>query len=164
MHILDFITWRQLRLALLLFSLVGLITVAVMKAPKDCKEDLTCFQEKAVECQPTIVKGNVDGNIYLFKMRGQKNPQTCIITALLLLPRPQTPALAREALQNKGMVCEVTLELLEKYHITEVPDLILYCTGPLKEAWQAVTIENMNEQIVQNLSEIVKDARGGFVF
>ena len=164
MHILDLVTWRQLRVALLLVSLVGLISVAVMKAPKDCKEDLDCFQEKSIACKPTLAKGNVEGNIYLFKVRGQKEPQTCIVTALLTLPSPQAPVPARQALQNKGMVCEIPTELLIDYKITQVPDLITYCTGPLKEALQAITIENMYEQIVKNLSEVIKDARGGFVF
>ncbi len=164
MRILNFVTWRQLRLALLLVSLVGLISVAITKAPQDCKENLDCFQKKTIECQPAIVKGSVGENKYQFKVRGEKDLQTCIITIFLIQPDPQLSLPARQVLQNKGMVCEIPNELLVGYKITEVPNHLLYCTGPLKEALQAITIENMNNQIVKNLSDIIKDARGGFVY
>ncbi len=155
--------FKSLRFPLLLLCLVLIATLSITQLPTNCGKDEQCFQDKAFECKLAKLSTHISGNKYTFTIQGQTNNK-CVVTAKLEKTNEQTQFAVKQALEGKAMVCEMPKELLQEKYITHIPDLMNYCTGPLKEALQTITIENMYEQVVRNLSTVIRDLRGGFVF
>ena len=155
--------FKDLKVSLLILCIIAICILSIVRMPTNCHDDVDCFQEKAIKCSPAKLTTDAGGNIYQYRIKAEKDDK-CVITTTMLKASAQTPKTTRNILEGKGMVCELPQDVLENQDINEVPALMNYCTGPLKEALQAITIENMYEQVVKNLSDIIRDARGGFVF
>jgi len=61
------------------------------------------------------------------------------------------------ALEGKEMTCNIPMTKAREVSFDKMPDILNYCTGPLKEAVYEQVISNMYALIIKNLGPIVKE-------
>lgn len=165
----NFLAWwkhpslKVLRLPAFILCIVLIIALSIAQLPKNCGNDEQCFQEQAKSCAPAKVTATAEGNKYTYLLQAN-GKDTCIIIVNLEQTSDKTSPQIKEIIEGKGMVCEVPKEMLQEKYITHIEGLANYCTGPLRESLQAITIENMYDQVVKNLSTVLSDLSGGFTF
>jgi hypothetical protein len=125
---------------------------------EDCEQDKVCFDEKAKACQPaelTLVKNN---NVYLYWV-GNSLGKACEIHIQLLQVEAGASPEFRQTVEGKEMVCKVPKEQLAVRNIDDIENFMQYCHGELKEGLYELIILRMQENIIEQLSDLVKKAK-----
>ena len=97
-----------------------------------------------------------EADVLSYEIKGKKENGCIIIVFLKFIQNNNNPIL-KGMLENKGMICNVPLEIIQLKPISDLEDLSDYCTGPLKEAAIEVTLEKLYSIVVANLGEIGKE-------
>lgn len=148
---------KVILLAVLAAAIVFLITLST---PKNCRSDISCFDQKAVKCSKAEVNSFSNENKYHYEIIGKKSG-VCIIDVKLLELAPTRTSEMKRALEGKSMACSLPLKILGKQSITKIENLNDMCSGQLKEATLQLTIDKMYEIIVQNIGPIATQFQRG---
>ncbi|HLD10833.1 MAG TPA: hypothetical protein VJB89_02025 [Candidatus Nanoarchaeia archaeon] len=138
------------------FLILVLVVSFLLFYPKNCKDDINCFNDLALKCSRAKVIASNNGDLYSYEIKGKKENGCIIIVFLKFIQNNNNPIL-KGMLENKGMICNVPLEIIQLKPISDLEDLSDYCTGPLKEAAIEVTLEKLYSIVVANLGEIGKE-------
>ncbi len=135
--------------AVLLFILLVIFSYFLLTYPKACNYDEKCFQENFVNCKRARVYKFSDGNLYEFIIVGKRQGKCGVVVKAIDIPNPEL----KEKLENKKMTC-----LLDtSYTINEIPEMLDYCTGPLKEALLEIMLKRFYEIFISNLQNITQE-------
>jgi hypothetical protein len=144
----------QKKVVLLVFLLICLSILFFISRPKNCGEDITCFDNSAGRCSKAkVATVYSDMHNYEYEILGKKD-ENCIIQATLLKASPDISVELRKVLEGKSMLCAIPKEMLKEKSITKVEHIIDYCNGLLKETFLQITIDEMYNLIVKNLGII----------
>tara|TARA_Y100000310_G_scaffold343359_1_gene450599 strand:+ start:7949 stop:8464 length:516 start_codon:yes stop_codon:yes gene_type:complete len=122
----------------------------------NCGDDQECFMNAAESCKMARVDVDKENNIFSYRITGS-NGDSCLVEVTVI----QTKSDPREEglFLGKSMLCNIPKEDLGQYLVSEIPNLIDYCSGELKEAMYEFIIDKMYGVIAQNLGEIISDIK-----
>ncbi|MEK6940508.1 MAG: hypothetical protein AABW49_01255 [Nanoarchaeota archaeon] len=150
----SFLTIRNyVLITVILLSLLYLIFLSGL-IKKNCGDDINCFNSKAYSCKAAAVKTAINNNLYKFVIFGPSGDR-CVIRSTMLSVANGISQETVEKLEGRSMICNVPKNLLKKEPITEMQNLISYCSGDLKEGLYEVLLDKMYTLIVQNLGTII---------
>lgn len=138
------------------FLIIILAVSLLLFYPKNCKEDIDCFNDLAVKCSRAKVTTTLNGDLYNYETKGKKD-NGCIMTIFLKSTQENADPILKKMLENKGMICNIPMEIIKLKPLSNLDDVSDYCTGPLKEAALQVTLEKLYAIVVANLGEIGKE-------
>lgn len=139
-----------------IFILGMLIFIFFINIDRNCKNDQTCFLEATKRCRAATVEVEENGNIFTYSIIG-KGKDSCIISVDATDINGNFNTV--ELFSGKQMICDVPKTVLQESLIGDVPGLIDYCNGELKEAMYELIISKIYGSIAQNLGEIILEIK-----
>src|SRR3989344_7087266 len=129
------------------------VSLLILTYSKDCLNDESCFNKEKNKCSRASFTGfNNDSNKFLYEIRG-KTAEECIISVTML--DYNGPANVKNQLDNKGMVCSFDQAFLKQNDIRKIENIHDYCSGPLKEAFLTIQIDQSYNDIISDLKEVL---------
>lgn len=125
---------------------------------KNCSQDKECFDEAFKKCKPAKITSVIDSNYYSYAIDGKRGG-SCKVRVDLIKMGVGTSQEVVTALEGKGMTCNIPLERMRDVSFDTMPDILNYCTGPLKEAMYEQIIAKMYALIIKNLGPIVSEVK-----
>ena len=122
----------------------------------NCSNNKTCFNNKAVLCQPALYTYENQGNIFEYRILGREIDESCKIEIKLAKVSEASSLETKLLFENKAMKCTFPKKVLEISPIQETSGILNYCTGPLKEATLELMIKKLYGTIAQNLGGVLK--------
>src|SRR3989344_1037395 len=122
---------------------------------KECST-IECFNEQAVNCEPTKFTGIVDNNVFRYTINGYKG-DSCLIDIELDRMGIGTPIELIDMFEGKSMECRIPSERLSNITINQMGDVINYCSGQFKESIYELIIKKLYGLVIQNMGEILND-------
>ncbi len=143
-------------LLLLLILIGGAYYLGYFK--KDCRQSRTCFDEAFKRCQPAKIIRVVDNNYYYFAIDGARG-DSCKVKVKLTKMGVGTSQELIQAMEGKEMTCYIPVTTVKDVSFDTMPDILNYCSGPLKEAIYEQIIQKMYSLIIKNLGPIVSEVK-----
>jgi len=139
---------------IILIVFIGLLVI-ILK-PKDCKADKICFNKNFEKCKATKFMEIKDNNFYEYKVFG-RNGKECVFEVKLLRLEPGADVTVKYLLENKAMKCKTPINTFKT--VSEIDNLVNFCSGELKEAVYTLLVKRMYGSIVRNLGQIVEETK-----
>ena len=128
---------------------------------KNCSTE-DCFEDALSICKPVEYESRINNNVYNYEIyRSLGN--NCRIKVDLEKSSEGTDFDTRIRLEGKSMKCSVPKDDLLLLKLTEINNLLKYCSGPLKEAIYEIMIKNMYTVIITNLGEILGEVQTSLI-
>ncbi len=125
---------------------------------KNCYQDRSCFDDAFKNCKPSKLISVVDNNYYYYAIDGKRGGD-CRVRIQLMKMGVGTSEELINSLEGKSMKCNIPLSKTNSVSFDTMPDVLNYCSGPLKEAIYEQIIAKMYSLIISNLGPIVKEAK-----
>nr|MBA4404693.1 hypothetical protein [Nanoarchaeum sp.] len=129
-----------------------IITALIINYEKDCKEDLTCFNQAFSSCERAKVIAYENDNTFEYKII-EKEKSDCKVEVTLTEVNPEIEPSIQEMFKDKSMTC--TLPIEQEFTL----DQLNLCQGPLKETIYELTIQKMYNLLAQNLGDIISQMK-----
>lgn len=123
---------------------------------EDCGQSIECFDEAFNNCKPAQTIALVDNNYYSYVIGGERGDNCKIEITLEKMAVGASYDLVN-SFEGKSMACMVPLDRTKEVSFDTMPDILTYCTGPLKEVIYEQIIANMYTLIVRNMGPIVNE-------
>jgi len=123
-----------------------------MNYEKDCRTDMSCFNDAMELCVPANVISEEEGNIFEYKIRG-KEERSCLTTITINQVNSASGQEVIDLFEGKSMTCLVP----KGTRVGETNDVLDYCSGPLKESMYELIIQKMYTVVIQNLGETISE-------
>lgn len=121
-----------------------------------------CFEDSVGVCSPVKFDNRINNNIYHYEIYRSLGAN-CKININLLRSSEGTDFDTKGRLEGKSMKCLIPKDDLATLRLTEVNNLLKYCSGPLKEGIYEIIIKNMYTIIINNLGEILGDVQTSLI-
>lgn len=125
---------------------------------KNCNQSRTCFDNAFKNCRPAKLISIIDNNYYYYAIDGVRG-DNCKVRITLTKMGVGTSQDLVQALEGKGMTCYIPLTKVRELSFDTMPDVLSYCSGPLKEAIYEQIIQKMYSLIIKNLGPIVSEVK-----
>lgn len=125
---------------------------------KNCKEDINCFSEALQNCRQAKYLHLQDYNYYTYTIKGSEKGN-CVILVNLDKMAEGTAIQLVERFEGKSMACKLPKEIINETTVNIIQSHISYCSGPLKEAVYESIIEKLYGIVLNNIGDIVIEAR-----
>jgi hypothetical protein len=147
------------RFAIALVIIVGLFALAYYAGftREYCGSDTNCFEQKATSCKPAEVYMSNNNNIYYYKVSPTVT-NNCLLKIKFARAQEGTSYDHISLLEGKSMTCKIPKKELSNINIVEMNNVMMYCSGPLKESLYELIIKRMYELVIVNLAEIAEQA------
>ena len=157
---------ERLSRPILIKTIIFLILVAILVGgayyygyfKKNCNQDRACFDAAFKNCNPAKIVRILDNNYYYYAIDGAKG-DNCKIRIQLTKMGVGTSQDLVLALEGKGMTCNIPMSKVKEVSFDAMPDVLNYCSGPLKEAIYEQIIGKMYSLIIKNLGPIVSEVK-----
>lgn len=137
-------------------SALGWVTLHYGYYKEDCGQSVECFDGAFNKCKPAQTIALVDNNYYSYAIGGERGDNCKIEITLKKMAVGASYNLV-SSFEGKSMICMVPLESTKKVSFDTMPDILTYCSGPLKEVIYEQIISNMYTLIVRNMGPIVNE-------
>ncbi len=148
---------KEFRKSDIVLGLLLLVIITVLLGKiflvKDCEKSGDCFDKMAAKCWPAKMFKINEDNMYKYTIKG-RGLRSCVVEVENVQMALGTSVEMVERFEGKSMRCEVPLKVLDSTKFSELPELITYCHGDLKEAIYELIIERMYGLIISNLGDI----------
>lgn len=125
---------------------------------KNCEQSRSCFDERFKSCKPAKLVSVTDNNYYHYTIDGRRG-EDCKINIKLTKMGVGSPVEMVSALEGKEMTCKIPMAITKEVSFDKMPDILNYCTGPLKEAVYEQVISKMYALIIKNIGPIVSEIK-----
>ncbi|MEM4245558.1 MAG: hypothetical protein QXR60_05145 [Candidatus Nanoarchaeia archaeon] len=125
---------------------------------KNCQQNKACFDEAFKSCTPAKLVSVIDNNYYYYAIDGSRGDK-CKVRVKLTKMGIGTSQELIQALEGKEMTCYIPLTRVRELSFDTMPDVLGYCSGPLKEAIYEQIIQKMYALIIKNLGPIVSEVK-----
>lgn len=143
-------------IAAIVFLIVGGI-IFYFNYTRDCGGDEACFNEYFAKCDRSTVETINEGGLYSYTVKGTdlRDWSKCVIVAKMedVLSDNSEEI---ELLEGKSMTCKIPKNQYKS--IREVPQLVKYCSGPLKEGSYELIIRRMYGLVLKNMGSLIGEA------
>ncbi len=123
---------------------------------KDCGSNQVCFNEEAQKCSRAHVRITNNSTTFLYTIKGPEEKSCIINVKVENIVEPDDEAIK---FIGKDMDCKIQKDQITTNIISDIPSLMQYCSGPLKETMYEVIIDKMYGTIAQNLGQIMLELR-----
>ncbi|MFH1332412.1 MAG: hypothetical protein ABIH63_03975 [archaeon] len=123
---------------------------------KNCNQSRTCFDDAFKKCQPAKIVKILDNNYYYFTVDGRRGSD-CKTNVKLTKMGVGTSQELIDSLEGKAMTCYIPMNRVKEVSFDTMPDILNYCSGPLKEAIYEQIIQKMYGLIIKNIGPIVSE-------
>ncbi len=140
--------WTSSKVIPLLVIVLFLLLVFFLFGIDDCGSDESCFNEKFSNCERAKYVTEDEGNIFEYKIRGEKS-SGCVVIVKVVEVSEYADQEIKDLFNGKSMTCTVPKN--QEFNI----DALSYCTGPLKESMYELIIQKMYGVLAQSLGDII---------
>ncbi len=141
---------------IIVILLIFIALLVIVLKPKDCKADKICFNKNFEKCKSTKAMEIKDNNFYEYRIFGREGKE-CVFEVKLLRLEPGADVTVKYLLENKTMKCKVPINTFKT--VSEIDNLVTFCSGELKEAVYTLLVKRMYGSIVRNLGQIVEETK-----
>lgn len=141
---------------MIILAVVFLYFIIISSVTFNCGNNKSCFNNKAVLCQPALYTYQDQGNTFEYRILGTASNNSCNIEIKLAKVSEASSLETKQSFENKAMKCTIPKKVLEISPIQETSGILNYCTGPLKEATLELIIKKLYGTIAQNLGLVLK--------
>ena len=138
----------------IVIAAIVLVGVLIFSTPKNCGTDEACFRAAAENCKLAKLTSFKGENTFSYEIRGSRG-NNCLVTVEIIKISDGASVDLKQAFEGKNMICNIPRQQFTDTSITEIDNIIDYCTGPLKEAMLEVMIKELYSIIANNLGSIV---------
>jgi hypothetical protein len=157
---------ERLSRPILIKTIIFLILVAILLGgayyygyfKKNCNQDRACFDTAFKSCNPAKIVKILDNNYYYYAIDGTRG-ENCRVRIQLTKMGVGTSQDLVLALEGKGMTCNIPMNKVKEVSFDAMPDVLNFCSGPLKEAIYEQIIGKMYSLIIKNLGPIVSEVK-----
>ncbi|MFH1211031.1 MAG: hypothetical protein V1645_03880 [archaeon] len=157
---------ERLNKPILVKTIIFIILIAILVGgayyygyfKKNCNQNRDCFDEAFKNCRPAKIVRIIDNNYYYYAIDGTRGDM-CKVRIQLTKMGVGTSQDLIQALEGKGMTCNIPLTQVREVSFDAMPDVLNYCSGPLKEAIYEQIIAKMYSLIIKNLGPIVSEVK-----
>lgn len=142
----------------MLVAIIFFLFLFYLNFERDCKKNVECFNKAAQVCKPARVELEKEGNILLYKILGHK--EKCEVSIQVLKMSEDTEEDVEKAFTGKEMICKFDVGQLREEDVTEIKDVLEYCSGPLKESMYEIMIQKLYNVVAQNMGGIISEIQG----
>ncbi len=146
-------------LAIMIFIGFNFYYFGLIKKTCDSSE---CFLEYVKDCSPVKYGNLINNNKYKYEI-SRSFGSKCKLWVYLERASEGTDFETKEKLVGKSMRCLIPKDELAFVKVTEVNNLLQYCTGSLKEGIYEIIIKNMYNLILSNLGEVLSDVQTSLI-
>ncbi|MBU0929475.1 MAG: hypothetical protein KJ623_00180 [Nanoarchaeota archaeon] len=142
-------------LAITFGAILVILILLYLYLPKDCKYEKKCLEDSFKNCAKANSFQIVKGNTYFYEVMGSWKDYCRVNIKVMEIAGSDN--YTKSLLENKGMLCRIPKEQLNNVSITNVDNLLDYCTGPLKESMLELIIKRLYEVVIANIGKISVD-------
>ena len=123
---------------------------------ENCGQDKSCFNQKLLRCKSAELLTVKDNNIYTYRSYPAAGSDCKMVIRLDRVAVGADPDLKK--LEGLNIKCKIPRENLQN-GIDDVPSMMSYCSGKLKEELYGLLLKRMNENIVSQLSSALAEIK-----
>ena len=144
---------KEYVITIIVIVVLILISGFLMLYKKDCKTK-ECFDNTILKCQRSEFTSSKNNNIYTYKIDWSFGKE-CLLNIKLLKLAEGVDIETIKLLEGKEMSCKIPKNEINT--IDKIPNLLDYCTGPLKEATYSLIIKRMYSLVLKQLTPIKEE-------
>ena len=122
---------------------------------ENCKNDVGCFEQRAIECRPSDVVVVQDNNVYRYTVG--RSLWDCQIHVTLERVKTGAP-LEFQALEGKKMTCTIPKRELEGFSLAGFDKYFDYCHGLLKEGLYELVLTRVYSTFIGQMDDVLREA------
>ena len=122
---------------------------------ENCKDDISCFEQRARECRPSDLVYMQHNNVYVYTVGNSIGDCTISVT----LKRVEAGAPVEfQNLEGEKMTCSIPKNELGGLTIENFNSYMSYCHGILKEGLYEIILTRVYSHLVGQMGDVIKEA------
>ena len=122
---------------------------------QNCKDDVSCFEQRARACRPSDLVFVQDNNVYLYSVGS--SIWDCTLHVTLKRVEEGAPQEFKQ-LEGKKMTCVVPKKELDAFSFAQFDSYLHYCHGLLKEGLYEIILQRVYSNLVGQMGGILQQA------
>ena len=122
---------------------------------ENCKEDTTCFNERASMCRPSDLVVMKQNTVYVYSVGSSIGD--CHLSVTLKRVDAGAPV-EFQNLEGEKMTCSIPKQELEGFNMERFDQYMGYCHGLLKEKLYELLLTRVYSHLIGNMDEVLREA------